>query len=155
MVVWWLLGGAGGGHCPSPRAADVAGEPIFSIWSARAAEVPGPVREQLGVPADYEHRDPARDACAPDAPVFGELGTMIEYPHKMNWAGTGIFGLHDLSWDPGERSDQRRNSPEVAAKLGAALEHFVRENVMNREPIDPTTLDADTARALKALGYID
>jgi len=149
---------ASAGECPSPLAGKsgaVQAEPIISIWSDRAADVPGPVREALGISPEYEHRDPARDACAPEAPVFGELVSMIQYPYKMNWAGTQIIGLHDLSWDPGERSDQRRISPELAARFGETLERFVSDEVMNRAATAPTTLDADTARALKALGYID
>ena len=145
-------------ECPSPLVVErgvTQSEPIISIWSDRAADVPGPIRETLGISPEYEHRDPARDACAPDVPVFGELVSMIQYPHKMNWAGTRIIGLHDLSWDPGERSDQRRLSPELAARFGEKLERFVTDRVMNRAPREPTTLDADTARALKALGYME
>jgi hypothetical protein len=99
--------------------------------------------------------DPARNDCAPDAPVFGELVSLIRYPFKIYWAGDRLRSIHDLSWDPWERSDLSRTNPEMAKALGEELAAFVKSNVLNRKAVEPTKVDADTARALKALGYVD
>jgi len=81
--------------------------------------------------------------------------SLIRYPMKINSRGDLGLTLHDLSWDPWERSDLMATQPEVAARLGAELEAFVTSRVQHREPASAPELSEDAARALKSLGYVE
>jgi len=63
--------------------------------------------------------------------------------------------LHDLSWDPGERSNQLKLQPDLAKKFVPELEAFVEERIVNRSRDESGEVSEETIRALKSLGYID
>ena len=144
--------------CPAAlgRPEDPDAEPIVSIWSdANIGLPPGPLRDALGIPDDYEPEEISRSACAPDDPVYGELISIIRYPMKVNWASGEVHSLHDLSWDPWERSDLKKVQSDDATRLGGELESFVADRITDRSPGAPSEISPDAARALKALGYVE
>lgn len=156
-LLCWALGRS----CPAalpvePGAApETESAPIFSIWSDEVATTPKIHRERLGFGDGEWKPDWSRDACRPDDRVFGDMVSMIRYPMKATWVeGQGIE-LHDLSWDPDERSDQREVQAAVAEPLARELEAFVEERIVGRDRTPEGELDLETTRALKSLGYIE
>lgn len=136
---------------PAPEA-----EPIVSIWSDSSLRLPrGPLREALGLPDEHEPKEVSRAFCKPEDPIYGELVSIIRYPMKVNWANDQFHSLHDLSWDPWERSDLKNIQPADATRLGRDLQSFVAERITDRSPVAPSDLSPEAARALKALGYAD
>lgn len=153
-ILCWAVGSECGASI-ARAAAEETPQPIFSIWSDRSTEVAEPVRRQLGLPDHVPVVDQSRGNCGPNDPVYGELVSMIRYPHKLHWGGGGVQGLFDLSWDPLEKTDQLPRQRESVESLVAELEAFVTENVLNRTTVLPTDLSEEAARTLKALGYVE
>ncbi|MGB0618319.1 MAG: sulfatase [Myxococcota bacterium] len=146
----WGLGEACGRSLSAPPD-----EPIISIWSDDSSAFPKALLDQLGVAESDVAADGSRTACDKDDPVFGELVSLIRYPLKANWAGAGVHSLHDLSWDPKERSDQRGRMGETGGALEAELTSFVADRLENRTPLGGSELSEEQLRALEALGYVD
>ncbi len=143
LLCWALREG-----CPAslaaPQGSDSGQEPIFGIWSDESAEMPGPLRDQLGIPRDRSVADQSRAACGQGDPVFGELVSLIRYPMKMNWRGDLDPTLHDLSWDPLERSDLLTIQPEVARRLARSSGSAIWNESRSDPDPDPDPDDALT-----------
>ena len=146
---------SGNDNSPSDTRPLDTTEPLIAIYSDRSAEVPGPVRDQLGIPAGQLITDRSRGGCTPDDGVFGDLVSLTRYPMKMNWFDGLEPTLHDLSWDPWERSNVVTNQREVAVKLRRELESFVENRIKNQTPLASPSLSKAAASALEALGYIE
>jgi hypothetical protein len=137
-------------------APEVANPPIFSIYSDIAAPTPEVHRTRLGFGDGQWIPDSSRSGCGPEDLVFGEMVSMIRYPMKVTWVEGQEILLHDLSWDPGERSNQLELQPKVADVLVPELQAFVKERLVDRSPAAPSgELSEETMRGLKSLGYID
>jgi membrane-anchored protein YejM (alkaline phosphatase superfamily) len=117
-LLCWALGKG----CPAKLATATLeppsdGEPIFSIWSERSFDLGNTVLEKLGMPAGFDRVTEPLKLCEPSDRVFGELVSMIRYPMKINWYSDAAPTLHDLSWDPWERSDLRAKSRKSGRDL--------------------------------------
>ena len=112
-------------------------------------------RAQLEVAAEQSETVDSRVGCDPDEPVYGELVSLIRYPLKVNWAGDRIHSLHDLSWDPDERSDKRAHAGEQGQAIESELMRFIEARILDRDLSEDAGLSEEAARALKALGYIE
>lgn len=149
-LLCWALGEACDRSLASP-----SGEPIVSIWSDASSAFPKVLLDQLGGSEEDAARDDARTGCDEDDPVFGALVSLIRYPLKANWAGDRVHSLHDLSWDPLERSDQRGRAGEPGQALETELARFVAARIQNRSAGRATEPSEEQLRALEALGYAD
>jgi arylsulfatase A-like enzyme len=154
-LLCWALGSECSAALGVPSPENDATPRILGIYSDRSTEVPTPVRERLGVAPDQEIVEHSRDACEESDRVFGDLVTLIRYPHKINWFDGSEPTLHDLSWDPWERSDLRSNQPEIAAAMTQELSAFVEQRIKNREVLPGTELSPEAMNALKSLGYVE
>ncbi len=157
-VLCWALGESCDSALPTkPTSTTTPGatdEPIFGIYSDSISRLPDWLVDQFGIPDHRERVDPARLKCGAEDRVFGDMVSMTRYPMKITWFEQGDPVLHDLSWDPAERSDQMKGQPELAASMLAELEAFVEANVRNRERTEAPELSEEGVEALKALGYI-
>lgn len=142
--------GAGAGAEAAAGGADGAdgaeSEPIVSIDADERAELP--VTGAFDTGSLRGRSLHGRVHCAPEAPVFGRAVSLIRFPMKMVWRNGGHYRLHDLSWDPAERSDQLERQPEIAARMRAELDRFVAEQaIAKRRGHEPEAALATRARA--------
>jgi hypothetical protein len=155
-LLCWALGKG----CPAKLATATLeppsdGEPIFSIWSERSFDLGNTVLEKLGMPAGFDRVTEPLKLCEPSDRVFGELVSMIRYPMKINWYSDAAPTLHDLSWDPWERSDLMGKELEVEPRLAEELESFVAARVRDRDTSAVRELSDEAAYKLKSLGYAE
>jgi len=131
-------------------------EPIIGVYSDSVARMPKWMLERFELTREQERAAPsvARARCGPDDRVFGEMVSMIRYPMKLTWFSRNEMVLHDLSWDPGERSDQIGRDSEETRAFRRELEAFVRRRVTERDEPEVPELSQEAARALESLGYI-
>jgi hypothetical protein len=139
---------------PKEGAEPAAEETIISIYSDSVSRLPMFIVDQLDLPEDRDRTDYSRSKCDEEDHVFGDMVSMIRYPMKMIWFEKGATLFFDLSWDPGERSDQMEGQKERAAALLAELESFAQTKVVEREAQDGPELTEEGIRALEALGYV-
>lgn len=74
--------------------------------------------------------------------------------HKLLWNSLGNHALYDLENDPGERNDLSRVDPDRTRLAMDALEKFLASLPPPGEPGPPATLDEETLKALRRLGYV-
>ena len=156
-LLCWALGTGCPAMLGSARESTPESEsgPIYSIWSDRASDLTDPLSEMMDVPDGASFKNTARAACGPTDPVHGDLVSLIRFPMKMNWLGGLPPTLHDLRWDPMERSNLAKTQPEVAKRLLEELEPFVETRVLTHADSAAPAISEDAARALKALGYAE
>jgi arylsulfatase A-like enzyme len=99
-------------------------------------------------------KDEMRKHCKGEEKVFGGLATYTDYPYRLHWFENYPSELYDLSWDPGEQSNQSPIQPEVAQRLSAAIAPLIESSGI-REQGSGDSVSEEQRRALKALGYID
>ena len=125
------------------------------MYSDESATTPEVHRKKLGFGDGEWIPDASRESCKPEDLVFGDMVSMVRYPLKLTWVEGQEMLLHDLSWDPGELSDQLKLQPDLAKRLVPELEAFVEERIINRSRDETGEVSEETTRALKSLGYID
>jgi arylsulfatase A-like enzyme len=111
------------------RARDVAAqhpEVVARFEAARAAWQPGELRERSARDSEYK---------------------LLETPRLE---GGWRRDLYDLAADPGETRDVSGEHPDVAARLGAALDTWLEE--LTPRAAQPSEADIE---ALRELGYVD
>ncbi len=122
-----------------------------------------PVLEQYARPVDQRWRF-ARIAPQFDfTPFDRELDALVIGPWKLirsrTESGEEAFELFDLSKDPAESRSLTAERPEIVAAMRAWLEQHSVGPGGQQTPGSPgaggAELDAETLRALRALGYLD
>jgi hypothetical protein len=74
--------------------------------------------------------------------------------HKLLWNSLGNHALYDLEKDPGEQDDlSRTDSERMKAAIGV-IERVFASLPPPGEPGPPATLDEETLKALRSLGYV-
>lgn len=156
-LLCWSLGKSCPAELPleNREPSNAANLPIFSIYSDVVATTPEVHRERLGFGDGEWQPDSSRSGCDSEDLVFGEMVSMIRYPMKVTWVEGQEILLHDLSWDPGERSNQLELQPEVADALVPELQAFVKEHMVGRDQTPSGEISEETLRGLRSLGYVD
>ena len=158
-LLCWALGEDCPAALPVANGDDTLGndkaDPILGFYSDTISRLPDWMVDQFGIRQNGEDRDASRSRCTEADPVFGDMVSLIRYPMKITWFDKHEPVLHDLSWDPHEKSNQMKLQPERASVLLEELEAFVRAHVLDREPVRTPDLTEDGIRALKSLGYIE
>ena len=74
--------------------------------------------------------------------------------HKLLWNSLGNHALYDLEKDPGEQDDlSRTDSERMKAAIGV-IDRVFASLPAPGEPGPPATLDEETLKALRSLGYV-
>ena len=94
-----------------------------------------------------------RFSCGATDRVWGRMAVLIRYPYKYHWFERYPPELYDLSWDPGERSNQLALQPELAEKLAAEMQTAV-ERLAEPEFSSPEA-SPEAIELLRALGYVE
>lgn len=154
LLVRWPRGLAGGRRIDAPvTVTDLAA----AIAALDGESLAGTDRERA---LPLRLADPA---SAPERPVFLELHPpkpALQAVRLGSWkliaGATGTRAeLYDLAADPGERRDLAGARPEVVARLRGELERW-RAALPAPPPIRLyTSPDAELARQLRSLGYVD
>jgi arylsulfatase A-like enzyme len=74
--------------------------------------------------------------------------------YKLLWNSLGNHALYDLEMDPRERSDLSEAEPERTKNAVRVLENYVAALPEPGDSGPPRTLDEETLRALRSLGYV-
>ncbi len=74
--------------------------------------------------------------------------------HKLLWNSHGNHALFDLEEDPGERNDLSHIDPARITEAIGVLDKVLSSLPPPGEPDAPTTLDEETLKALRSLGYV-
>jgi hypothetical protein len=105
----------------------------------------------LWTAANRSDRLAARPVLAGHTGEGPERNVVIEWPYKLiRTAGAERLELYDLVADPGERSDLSESEPDRVVRLQSRLP----ERQADGRP-DPVTLDVETRRSLRELGYLE
>jgi arylsulfatase A-like enzyme len=94
-----------------------------------------------------------RSRCGPQDRVFGDMRSILVFPHKLIEYSAYSPQLFDVERDPDEEHDLSSTSPERLARLRAELEAIT--SIPHAAP-DPQTsaIDPALAERLRALGYL-
>jgi arylsulfatase A-like enzyme len=105
-------------------------------------------------------------APRPDPPLLAEVNPLAfvspEGPwralylgrHKLLWNGLGNHALYDLEKDPGEQRNLAGTDPARTTEAIGVLERVLGSLPPPGEPGPPTSLDEETLKALRSLGYV-
>ena len=74
--------------------------------------------------------------------------------HKFLWNSLGNHALYDLEEDPGERNDLSGTDPDRIRLAIGVLDRVFASLPPPGEPGPPATLDEETLKALRSLGYV-
>jgi hypothetical protein len=74
--------------------------------------------------------------------------------HKLLWNSLGNHALYDLEEDPGEQNDLSGSDPDRIKLAIDVLDGVLASLPPPGEPGPPATLDEETLKALRTLGYV-
>jgi arylsulfatase A-like enzyme len=74
--------------------------------------------------------------------------------HKLLWNSLGNHALYDLEEDPGEQNDLSGTDPDRIKLAIDVLDRVFASLPPPGEPGPPATLDEETLKALRSLGYV-
>jgi arylsulfatase A-like enzyme len=140
---------------PLPRKSrGAAGDrAIFAFYSDATHWFPDVWRETGGTP--YDPQD-TRQFCTGSDPVWGGMAAIIQYPHKFLWYERRAPALFDLSWDPGQKSDQAAHEHSSVERYAQEIEPHVRAaGLTGADSRDAPDLPKEALDALRALGYAE
>jgi len=123
------------------------------ILGALGLAVPAPI--QGGALPDPGHPVVAEAYPSPFVSRGGAWRVWFEGSWKLAWSGQGRHGLYDLARDPRELRNLAREEPARVAEMTAALEDYLADLPRPPAADGPAEVDADTQRALRALGYVE
>lgn len=95
-----------------------------------------------------------RRGCEPGDRVFGEMLSLLRFPHKLIWYEQAPPQLYDLRWDEREISDLAAQQPERVAELSRELQEW-RQQLARIEDAPDTAPSPETVEALRSLGYVE
>jgi arylsulfatase A-like enzyme len=130
-----------------------SGEPVHHV------DVLPMVLERLGLsaPSSAERsRQPLLAEVSPLAFMSSEGSWRALYlgRHKLLWNSLGNHALYDLEKDPGEQNDLSRTDSERMKAAVGVIERVFASLPPPGEPGPPATLDEETLKALRSLGYV-
>jgi arylsulfatase A-like enzyme len=127
-----------------------SGEPVHHV------DVLPLILERLGLSPTGRSRQPLLAEVSPLAFVSTEGSWRALYlgRHKLLWNSLGNHALYDLEEDPGERNDLSRIDPARTTEAIALLDKVLASLPSPGEAGPPTTLDEETLRELRSLGYV-
>jgi arylsulfatase A-like enzyme len=130
-----------------------SGEPVHHV------DVLPMVLERLGLsaPSSAERsRQPLLAEVNPLAFMSSEGSWRALYlgRHKLLWNSLGNHALYDLENDPGEQNDLSRTDSERMKAAVGVIERVFASLPPPGEPGPPATLDEETLKALRSLGYV-
>ena len=127
-----------------------SGEPVHHV------DVLPLVLERLGLSPSGRSRQPLLAEVNPLAFMSPEGSWRALYfgRHKLLWNSLGNHALYDLEQDPGERNDLSRIDPARTTEAIGLLDKVLSSLPPPGEPGPPTTLDEETLKALRGLGYV-
>ena len=127
-----------------------SGEPVHHV------DVLPLVLERLGLSPSGRSRQPLLAEVNPLDFMSSEGSWRALYlgRHKLLWNSLGSHALYDVEGDPGERSDLSGADPARTAEAIELLDKVVASLPPPGEPGPPTTLDEETLKALRSLGYV-
>ncbi|MGH9322566.1 MAG: sulfatase [Vicinamibacteria bacterium] len=112
--------------------------------------IPAPRGAQGGVPPKSRH-----PLLAEVVTLEGELSRAFYFgSHKLLWNPLGGHALFDLASDPGEDRDLSETEVERLESAVDLLEKYVASLPSPGESGPETTLDEETLKALRSLGYV-
>ncbi len=120
-------------------------------------------RLRLPLPPDVKPFAAARDAAPIFAEVYprpsksdeGDWRAFVSGDLKLLWNSDGDHRLYDLATDPGETEDLSETSADRAGRLTSKLDRFRAALPAAGAPAETRSLDAETRRALRELGYLE
>ena len=127
-----------------------SGEPVHHV------DVLPLVLERLGLSPSGRSRHPLLaevnplEFMSPD----GSWRALYLGRHKLLWNSLGNHALYDLEEDPGERNDLSREDPDRVKLAIDVLDRVFASLPPPGEPGPPATLDEETLKALRSLGYV-
>ncbi len=74
--------------------------------------------------------------------------------HKLLWNSLGNHALYDLAVDPGESNDLAASDPDRVKEALDFLDRMLASLPPPGEPGPPSSLDEETLKALRSLGYV-
>ena len=127
-----------------------SGEPVHHV------DVLPLVLERLGLSPSGRSRQPLLAEVNPLAFMSpeGSWRALDFGRHKLLWNSLGNHELYDLEQDPGERNDLSRIDPARTTEAIGLLDKVLSSLPPPGEPGPPTTLDEETLKALRGLGYV-
>ena len=127
-----------------------SGEPVHHV------DVLPLVLERLGLSPSGRSRQPLLAEVKPLAFMSPEGSWRALYlgRHKLLWNSLGNHALYDLAEDPGERNDLSRIDPPRTTEAIRLLDKVLSSLPPPGEPGPPTSLDEETLKALRNLGYV-
>lgn len=124
---------------------------LFSAYSDAHRPVPEAWQDRVA----RKDKDRVRQFCSESNPVFGGMASLLRYPFKYVWYERYPAKLHDLSWDPAERSDVSRHHPELIQSLESELAPFLESAGLLGHRGDAAEIPESVVETLKALGYAE
>ena len=114
------------------------------------------ILERLGLSPSERSRQPLLSEVNPLEFMSPEGSWRALYlgRHKFLWNSLGNHALYDLEKDPGEQTDVSRIDPARTAEAIGLLDKVVSSLPPPGEAGPPTTLDEETLKALRSLGYV-
>ena len=83
------------------------------------------------------------------------MAALIRHPFKYVWYERYPASLYNLSWDPGEKSDQADYRKALVESLEAELKPLREAAGVAGAGASETTLSPEAINALKQLGYVE
>jgi hypothetical protein len=149
--------------------ASPPGDPVASPLplSSADAEPPAQIVSEWTDPANVHERDEQRIVrvhrlvanknrkdCKPRHRAFGNMRSLIRYPHQLIRYDDFEPSLFDLRDDPTTRRDLHRSHPALTQSLTEALAATNSAPVVTT-PAPTTPLPKEVEDQLRALGYVD
>jgi arylsulfatase A-like enzyme len=139
---------------PGQTDAPVQVNDIFAIILERLGiEMPQGI--QAGTPPDIGHPLFAEVYPAPAVTSAGDWRAIFEGDFKFVWNSKGDHRLFHLKNDPAELVNLALEQPERAAHMLSKMNQYLASLPKPGPAPSPQTVDEDTKKALKSLGYVN
>lgn len=155
MISWArarLPAGIAGIPLPMSESTGEAGaRAFFSAYTDQFVAVPEHWRGHV----QHTDKDKLRQFCSDSNRVFGAMAALIRYPFKYVWYERYPASLYELSWDPGEKSDQLKYRPKLVEALEAELKPLRDASGVLGGSGSDSELSQEAIEALRQLGYVE
>jgi arylsulfatase A-like enzyme len=119
-----------------------------------SSKVAVPAGIQGGLPPRVGHPIVAEVSPLPFSSRAGSWRALFDGEVKFLWNSRGDHRLYDLARDPGETTNLASREPERARRMATLLEKYLASLPRPGAAGPPVTLDDETRRALRSLGYV-
>ena len=129
--------------------------PVRSAAPVHHVDVISLILERVGLPAvRQEHPQLAEVRPLEFVSTEGAWRALYFGGQKLLWNSLGRHALYDLERDPHEEHDLAAADPERLQEAVALLEKVVASLPAPGDPGPPVSLDEETLKALRGLGYV-